>query len=150
MNGMIDFSAPPIPPAVSAAFDALPAPARDRLIALRRLVFRVAKEKGVGPLTETLKWGEPAYLTEATRAGSTIRLGWHRNAPDHVAIYVNCRTNLVDRFRATFFDAVECSGNRALLQRIDGPMEAGMLAICIGMALTYHRDKAIGGAGAHG
>ena len=147
---MIDDQTPPMPLAVSAAFDAFPAPARDRLIELRRIIFRVADEKGVGPLTETLKWGEPAYLTEATRTGSTIRLGWHRNLPDHVAIYVNCRTNLVDRFKATFFDAVECSGNRALLQRIDQPTQTGILAICIGMALTYHHDKAVEGAGAHG
>ncbi|RST85356.1 DUF1801 domain-containing protein [Aquibium carbonis] len=147
---MTDFIAPPLPPAVSAAFDSFPVRARGPLIELRRLVFRVAKEKGVGPLTETLKWGEPAYLTEATRTGSTIRLGWHRNAPDHVAIYVNCQTNLVDRFKATFFDAVECSGNRALLQRIGEPTQTGILAICIGMALTYHRDKATEGAVAHG
>ena len=147
---MTDVLAPEMPPAVWAAFDAFPAPARYRLLELRQIVFRVAKEKGVGPLTETLKWGEPAYLTEATRAGTTIRLGWHRNTPDHVAIYVNCRTNLVDRFRATFFDAVECAGNRALLQRINSPTETGILAICIGMALTYHHDKAVEGVCAHG
>lgn len=147
---MIDVLTPPIPPAVSAAFDAFPAPARNRLLELRQIVFRVANEKDVGPLTETLKWGEPAYLTEATRAGTTIRLGWNRNTPDHVAIYVNCQTNLVDRFKATFFDAVECSGNRALLQRIEGPTQTGILAICIGMALTYHQDKAVKGVGAHG
>ena len=32
-----------------------------------------ALETEAGPLTETLKWGEPAYLTEATGSGSTGR-----------------------------------------------------------------------------
>lgn len=43
---------------------------------MRRLIVATAAEtSGVGPLTEMLKWGEPAYLTEATVSGSTIRLG---------------------------------------------------------------------------
>jgi hypothetical protein len=30
---------------------------------------------GVGALHETLKWGQPAYLTPETRSGTTLRLG---------------------------------------------------------------------------
>jgi hypothetical protein len=62
---------------VAAAFSIFPAGVRARLLEVRELIFETAADiKGVGPLTETLKWGEPAYLTQATGSGSTIRLGW--------------------------------------------------------------------------
>ena len=47
-------------PAVEAVFDAYPEPARGRLMALRRLILETAAAtEGVGPLEETLKWGQP-------------------------------------------------------------------------------------------
>ena len=65
--------------------------------------------EGVGPLTETLKWGEPAYLTEATRSGSTVRLGWFRSSERECAVLFNCRTTLVDDFRERFPGRVHLS-----------------------------------------
>jgi len=60
---------------VAAVFRAYPAPLRARLLALRRLIFDTAAETdGVGPLDETLKWGQPSYLTAASRSGTTIRI----------------------------------------------------------------------------
>ena len=42
---------------------------------LRQLIFDVAaKTKDVGQLEETLKWGEPAYLTSESKSGSLIRI----------------------------------------------------------------------------
>ena len=65
--------------AVARAFEACPAPARARLLALRELIFRTAAETpGMGGFDETLKWGEPAYLTAASKSGSTIRIGWKK------------------------------------------------------------------------
>lgn len=59
-------------PAVAAVFAAYPAGMRKRLLALRALVLDVAaKTEGVGPLTETLKWGQPSYLTDETKSGTT-------------------------------------------------------------------------------
>ena len=58
-------------PAVAAVFAAYPAELRDRLMALRRLIFETAATtEGVGPLEETLKWGQPSYLTRRSRSGS--------------------------------------------------------------------------------
>ena len=68
-------AAPPAPANVQAVLDALPAAPRAYLGKLRALILATAaKTPGVGPLTETLKWGEPAYLTNATKSGTTIRL----------------------------------------------------------------------------
>ena len=64
-------TAPPLPREVSRAFDALAAPIGRRLLQVRALIFATAAaHEQVGRLTETLKWGEPAYLTEATGSGN--------------------------------------------------------------------------------
>ena len=52
-------------PAVAEKFRSYPPPVKRKLLALRALIFQIAEStKGVGELTETLKWGEPAYVTE--------------------------------------------------------------------------------------
>lgn len=128
-------TAPPLPPQVAAAFAAFPPDARARLMAVRALLFDLAASHGAAPLTETLKWGEPAYLTEATKSGTTVRLGLVGGAS---AVLLNCRTTLVDGFRADFPDAFLYSGTRALI--VQGP-PAPPLDICLTRALTYHRSK---------
>jgi hypothetical protein len=130
------------PPPVFDAFRALPAAARAQLMEVRALIFEVAAATpGVGPLTETLKWGEPAYLTEASKSGSTIRLGVTRSKPPRCAIHLNCQTTLVEEYRAAFADVFAFEGNRAVLldPARDLPREA--LAQAFAMALTYHRRK---------
>ena len=90
---MTDRRSPPMQADVAAAFAAFPERVRARLLEVRDLVFETAADlEDVGPLTETLKWGEPAYLTEATGSGSTIRLGWPKARPSHAAVYFNCKT----------------------------------------------------------
>lgn len=127
---------------VAAAFDRFPALARDRLLAVRELIFRAAAEtEGVGTLTETLKWGEPAYLTLASGSGSTIRLGAPKAEADRVAIYFNCRTSLVAEFRERFSDRFAFEGDRALLLEVDRPLEQEPLSFCLAAALTYHRRR---------
>ena len=133
---------PPLPPEVAAAFNAFPPAARARLLELRALIFDVAgATPAVGPLTEALKWGEPAYLTEASKSGSTIRLGLTRADPPRCAIYLNCKTTLVAEFRAAFAEAFDFEGNRGVLLNPAEPLPKGALAQAITMALTYHRRK---------
>jgi hypothetical protein len=60
---------------VASRFKAYPPGLRARLLTLRALVFdTAARTEGVGRLTETLKWGQPSYLTEETGSGSTVRI----------------------------------------------------------------------------
>jgi len=131
-----------MPPQVAAAFEAFPAAVRERLLALRALILETAATApGVGPLTETLKWGEPAYLTEATKSGSTIRLGLTKGEPPRCALYFNCKTSLVDEFRAAFPDAFAFDGNRGLLLDPDCQIPAGAVTQCAAVALTYRRRR---------
>ncbi|MAN76518.1 DUF1801 domain-containing protein [Pelagibacterium flavum] len=133
-------SAPPVPPDVAQALSRHPARVQEQLRDIRQMIFATASAiEGVGPLTETLKWGEPAYLTEKTRSGTTIRLGVSKLAPDRGAVFFNCRTNLVGNFRANFADSFSFEGNRALIVPASGRLEETPLALCLRAALTYHR-----------
>lgn len=132
----------PMPEVVASSFLAFPEPQRGQLLLVRRLIFAVAATTpGVGALTETLRWGEPAYVTEASRSGSTIRLGVPRSEPDRVAILFNCRTTLVESFRAICPDLVSFLGSRAILIPASDPLPEAALAICLARALTYHQRR---------
>ena len=134
---------PPVPGPVAEALSRYPEPMRVRLLEIRGIVFSVAAEtNGVGPLTETLKWGEPAYLTEASKSGTTIRLGTAKSAPDKCAVLFNCKTTLVETFRAHFAEDFAFEGNRALVVPATGALSREPLILCLRAALTYHRRKA--------
>ena len=126
----------------AAVFAAYPPEFRRKLLDLRRLVFEVAKATdGVGEIEETLKWGEPAYLTSKTGSGTTIRLAWKRSAPDQYAIHFHCQTNLVETFRELFPDEFTFEGNRSIVFSEKDTIPAEPLSRCIAAALTYHRHK---------
>ena len=139
---MSRLASPPAPTNVQAAFDAFPAPARTYLLKLRTLILAAAaKTPGVGPLTETLKWGEPAFLTNATKSGTTIRLGWKPATPTTAQLLVHCSTTLVNEWRDLYSGTLAFSGTRAVDLDITAPLPRTELAHCIAMALTYHARK---------
>jgi hypothetical protein len=126
--------------AVDAVFKTYQNPARTKLLALRRLILDTAKTTtGVGRIEETLKWGQPSYLTPETGSGSTIRI-------DHVsgnqyAIYFHCQTNLVATFRELYPDKWSYGGNRCIFLNVEDNIDEAALRHCIALALTYHLAK---------
>ncbi len=129
-------------PAVAGAFAAYPAAIRPRLLALRELIFdTAAATQGVGELEETLKWGEPAYLTPTSGSGSTVRIAWKKASPNQCAMYFNCQTTLVETFRTLFPQDFQFEGNRALVFDAAAPVPQDALALCIRAALTYHQTR---------
>ena len=129
-------------PEVRAVFDRYPANIQEKLLFLRQLVFEAASETaGVGELEETLKWGEPSYLTPKTKSGSTVRMDWKAKAADQYAIYFKCTTNLVETFREKYPTEFTYGGNRSIIfqEHDDVPVEE--LKDCIALALTYHLRK---------
>ena len=125
---------------VAAAFDAIPPAPRARLLEIRALIFAAARATGTAPLTETLKWGQPAYLP-ARRQGTTVRLGWKPATPGHCALFVHCQTSLIDRFRSRYPIEFTYDANRAVWIPATGPYARAALQQIAAMALTYHRDK---------
>lgn len=129
-------------PAVEAVFAAYPERLRAPLLALRRLIFETAAAtEGAGRLVETLKWGQPAYLTERPRSGSTIRIDALKDQPDGYALFVHCQSRLVPDYRERYGDLLTFDGNRAILLSADEPPPEAVLRHCIALALTYHRRK---------
>jgi hypothetical protein len=129
---------------VKYVFDSFPPRIKNQLLVLRDLILSTASTiPAVGRIEETLKWGEPAYLTSETKAGTTIRIGWKKSAPNQFAMYFNCQTNLVDTFRA-IFPELKYQGNRAIVFELDDAVPRDSLTHCVEMAFTYHQNKRAG------
>jgi len=129
-------------PAVDAVFNTYPTPLKTRLLALRRLIFETARTTpGVGALQETLKWGQPSYLTTETKSGSTVRIDQVKTAPDCYAIYFHCQTDLVETFRQLYPTEFTYGGNRSILLNAKDKIPEPALCHCIALALTYHLNK---------
>src|SRR5687768_7024209 len=102
-------------PGVADVFAALPVAIRRRLLEVRSLIFETAAaDARIGKLTETLKWNEPAYLTEESGSGSTIRINRRKGDGEDYALYFNCQTTLVAGFRKKFPQTFRFEKNRAL------------------------------------
>jgi hypothetical protein len=126
---------------VQKKFESYPEHIRPKLQHLRQLILDVAaSDESIGELEETLKWGEPAYLTTKTKSGTTVRIDWKPKYPDQYAMYVNCQTTLVDTFRSLFPD-LKCEGDRAVVFDINQALPENEVQVCISMALKYHLTK---------
>lgn len=127
---------------VAAVFKAYPPHLRARLAALRELVFdTAARTDGVGRLDETLKWGQPSYLTAESGSGTTVRIDRLRNREDGYAIYFHCQSGLVDTFRTIYPDTFAYEGNRAIVFDAKDRLPVRALGHCIALALTHHLRK---------
>ena len=126
-------------PKVEEVFNAYPKDVKPQLLYLRKLVLEAAKEVNqLGTLEETLKWGEPSYLT---KHGSTVRMDWKPKKPNQYAIYFKCTSKLVLTFKMIYKDTFKFEGNRAIVFKLNDKVSATELKHCITLALTYHKVK---------
>lgn len=126
-------------PEVKAVFDHYPITVRSKMEQLRKLVLEVAEEEEqITALEETLKWGEPSYLT---KKGSTLRMDWKPKTPDQYALYFKCTSQLVPAFRKVYKDIFTFEGNRAIVFRLYEELPEAALKQCIKATLTYHSIK---------
>ena len=127
---------------VEAVFNGYSEEVRKKLLDLRQLIFETAaRTAGVGELEKTLKWGQPGYLTQQPKCGSTIRIDQIKSAPGHYAIYFHCRTTLVETFRQLYADDLAFEGNRAVVFDVGRKIPEAIVQHCIALALTYHLHK---------
>jgi len=131
-----------LPAEVAGVFKRYPRNVRVKLMILRALVLSTAEEiDEVGELTETLKWGQAAYLTQSTKSGTTIRLGWSPKTPHQYRLYVHCQTSLIETFRTLFPDDLRFEGNRAIVFEVSEKIETSAVMAFIEAALTYHLQR---------
>jgi hypothetical protein len=124
---------------VAAVFERYPEAMRQRLMFLRQLVLDTASEtEGVSKLEETIKWGEPSFVS---KSGSTIRMDWKKSQPNQYALYFHCKTKLVDTFKELYRDKFTFEGNRAIVFNTIDEIPIDELKHCIMLSLTYHSRK---------
>ncbi|MBY0317237.1 MAG: DUF1801 domain-containing protein [Reyranella sp.] len=126
---------------VQSVFKAYPPALRTKLMALRELVFdTAAATDGVGLLTETLKWGQPSYLTEETGSGTTVRID-SLKAADGYAVYFHCQSGLLGQFREVYPETFRYEGKRAIVFAAGDRVPARALRHCLALAFTHHSRK---------
>lgn len=125
-------------PIIKVKFDAYPPAAQKRLYELRAIIFEVAAEKNLGPVAETLKWGEPSY---ATKQGSPVRIDWKAKTPKQVSIYFNCNSLLLETFKEIYGSELQTVGKREIILAIANPIPYPQIRGCLAMALQYHTLK---------
>lgn len=107
---------------------------------LRSLIFEIATHlPEVGEIEETLKWGQPSYLTSKPKSGSPIRLGIPKTGG--FGIYTHCQTTLISDFQNLFPDDFTYEGNRAIHFNSGDDIPFDKLRMFISSALTYHIKK---------
>nr|WP_273273550.1 DUF1801 domain-containing protein [Roseivirga sp.] len=112
---------------------------------MQRLIIETAKEvEQIEWLEETLKWGEPSYVT---KIGSTLRIDWKPKNPDQYAMYFQCTSKLVPSFKEKFGDLFNYEGTRAIVFQLNEELPLHELKQCIKAALTYHKVKHLEGLG---
>lgn len=122
------------------AFDAFPENIRLKLEPLRQLVLSVATSNpAIGPLAESLKWGEPSYTPLKKGVGSSVRIAPRKDGS--VALNFICHTGLVSRFRETYGETLMFEGNRTIVVNPSNPLPEPELRHCIAMALTYFMQR---------
>ena len=126
-------------PKTKEVFNAYPLEVQQQMNQLRALIIEAASEiEGLENLEETLKWGEPSYLS---KIGSTVRIDWKTKTPEQFAIYFKCTSKLVTTFKTIYKDTFEFEGNRAIVFKLNDNIPETELKHCISMALTYHKIK---------
>ena len=126
--------------AIQAVFDGCSDAPRAGLVTLRRLIFaRAAELPAIGRLVEELRWGQPAYLTPDTGAACSLRIGM---APGgDFALFVHCKTGLIQNFVEGPGAGMRVQGTRAVLFRTEDEISIPAVSMLIGQALTYHLAK---------
>lgn len=126
-------------PRVEEVFANYPDSVREKMQLLRELVLETAQETvGINRIEETLKWGEPSFLT---KNGSTLRMDWKEKRPNEYALYFQCSSRLVDTFRLVFSHQFQYEGKRAIVFQLSQQIPESELKECIKATLTYHDVK---------
>ena len=105
---------------------------------IRNLILRVAEDEGISDLEETLKWGQPSYVS---KSGSAVRFDWNAKYPEQYCIFFNCKTRLIETFKEIYGDTFHYDGNRAIVFKTKQNIPQEALEHCISMSLRYKKIR---------
>ncbi len=125
-------------PRLENIYSKYPENVRPKIKNVHRLIIESAKELELEELEETLKWGEPSFLS---KHGSTIRIDWKEKTPEIYSTYFKCTSKLVSTFKQVFGPLFDYENNRAIRFTFDQQIPEDELKQCIKAALIYHKVK---------
>jgi len=126
-------------PSVEEKILSFPEDIQPKIRTIRNLIISTAENlEEVMEMEETLKWGEPSYIT---KKGSTIRISWSEKKPEQYGLYFTCTSSLVDTFKVIYADLFTYEKSRAILFHKNDRIPEKELGDCIAMALEYHKIK---------
>jgi hypothetical protein len=126
---------------VQAVYDACPQPVRQGLHQLRGLILaQAALMPQIGPVTEALRWGQPAFLTLDSGAACSLRIGPIKG--QGFGLFVQCQTGLIAAFAAGAGVGLRFGGTRAVLFGPEHGIDPAQMSVLIGQALGYHLRQA--------
>ncbi|MFT6452497.1 MAG: hypothetical protein ACJA06_001998 [Halocynthiibacter sp.] len=133
-----------MPAEISAAYEQIAPDARPVLLDIRALLYETVKDHAqIGPVQEVLKWGQPSYLSQKARIGSTLRLGTSKD-DGRPTLYINCQSDLMEQIREIYPSQFHYAGARAVSLLGDLAEVREAVSHIILMVLTYHIRKARG------
>ncbi|KEJ89461.1 hypothetical protein [Sulfitobacter donghicola] len=108
---------------------------------IRKLILAAAKDANVGPVEESLKWGQPAWRPKRPRQGSTLRLNW-QGIPSHpLVLYVDCKTTLSATMREIYPTEFEYEKNRGLGLPDGSPLPLQAIDHLARLTFCYHQKR---------
>ena len=134
----------PLPPSLTNVFESWSPSAQKTAQLCRDLFVDAAVRLDTGPLEESLKWGQPAWRPRRPRTGSTLRMGWDAAAPDELALFVDCKTDLAARMREVYPALTSNDGRRRIGVSLSTPLPEQAIAHLAEMTFSYHRAKRSG------
>ena len=129
------------PPDLLARIETWPARAQAHFVTLRGIVHEVAASEDIGPLDESLKWGQPAWRPKRQRVGSTLRVDWSPAFPDRLMAFVDCKTDLAAQMDTRFPGQFANDGRRALGFDLGAALDQDAIWTLAHLTLSYHRSK---------
>ncbi|MEL7131767.1 MAG: hypothetical protein AAGK77_05070 [Pseudomonadota bacterium] len=115
--------------------------AQTHFLSVRGIVHDVTAHADIGPLDESLKWGQPAWRPKRTRIGSTLRVDWSPSAPDRLLAFVDCKTDLAVQMDARYPGQFHNDGRRTLGFAMGEAFDEDAIWTLAHLTLTYHRAK---------
>ncbi|MEP2920237.1 MAG: hypothetical protein ABJP06_05890 [Sulfitobacter sp.] len=130
----------PLPDPITRTTALWPAEARLKFTDIRALILEAGARADIGPLTESLKWGQPAWRPDRPRKGSTLRLNWSDKLPRTLALFVDCKTTLAAEIFAAYPDDFQYESNRAMRMQLNAPLPKDAIAYLAHATFTYHQN----------
>lgn len=116
-----------------------PAHLRAEMDRLRAFIHETGARLDLGPIEESVKWGQLSLVPKRPRTGTPMRIGTVRGRPDRYGLYFVCHTHLVESFENQFGGLFTYEGGRALTFEPGPPWPEPELRACLHQALTYFK-----------